>query len=66
MMSDNGQDFVIFARKEYEEPLAEIGTVSAGDSAKAREAALKAYPDDDWLEMVAIPQAVVLTVIESK
>lgn len=65
-MSENGQVFVIFARKAYDEPLTEVGTIDAGDGAKAREAALKAYPEEDWLEMVAIPQGVVVTVIENK
>lgn len=55
--------YLVFARKVYEEPLEELGTVSAADAETARQAALKIYPDDDWLEMIAIPKHHVVPVI---
>ena len=65
-MSDkvNGPDsFVVFGRKDYQQPLEELGSVSAANSSQAGQAALEAYPDDDWLEMIAVPQQVVVPVI---
>jgi hypothetical protein len=64
-MSDNGQIFVVFARKKHEEPLVEVGTVNAGDAEQARQEALNAFPDGGWLEMIAVPRHVVVSVVEA-
>ena len=57
------ETYRIFARKNYDEPLMEVGTAAADSVEKAREAALEKFPGDDWLEMIAIPQAAFISVL---
>lgn len=65
-MRGEKQSYIIFARKKYDEPLAEIGTITAKDNNAASQAALDAYPDGDWLEMVAIPERAIVHVMEGE
>ena len=53
----------IFARKNYDEPLMEVGEIKADSIEQAREAALEKFPADDWLEMIAIPNAAFISVL---
>ena len=64
MAANSGkQTFVVFARKQYEQPLTEVGSIEAQSGQQAHKEALKAFPADDWLEMIAVPQSVVIPVI---
>lgn len=58
--------YLVFARTKHSEPLVSLGTVDAPDADAARETALQAFPDDEWIEMIAVPQASALTVIGSE
>ncbi|MFN8177363.1 MAG: hypothetical protein U0167_05515 [bacterium] len=50
------EKWVVFARREYKEPLTCIGTVelARGEDVKA---AAKREHGDSWLELVAIPES---------
>lgn len=48
--------FEIFARKEREDRLEHIGTVSAPNAALARAYAWQTYNEQKWFEMVVAPR----------
>ena len=48
------KQYEVFARKEQDEALTRIGTVSVEDAAEV-EGKVKDEHGDDWLELVAIP-----------
>lgn len=62
MPEDN--EYMIFARKAYGQPLTEIGAVSVDAPEHVEAAALAAYPDDDWIEMVAVPLTAIVSAFE--
>ena len=55
----------VYARRKYEEPLYEIGTVMADDIELAKVYARSIYDEFSWVEMVIIPRDSIVTVIES-
>ncbi len=56
--------YEVFARKERTEPLAHIGTVRAVDEEFARVYARNTYDEENWIEMVLVPRAAMLSVLE--
>ncbi len=57
--------WLVFARRTYEEPLRQVGTVEADDAELARVYARSIYDEFAWIEMVIIPRDAALTVIAS-
>ena len=57
--------WVVFARRKYEEPLYEVGTVTAEDPAMAEVFARSIYDEHPWIEMVVAPRGAMRTVIEA-
>ena len=55
----------VYARRKYEEPLYEIGNVMAGDVELAKVYARSIYDEFTWVEMIIVPRATIVTVIES-
>jgi 1,2-phenylacetyl-CoA epoxidase PaaB subunit len=51
------QIYVVFARKNREDPLHHIGSVHASDAELAKVYAWKTYDEERWFEMVVAPQA---------
>lgn len=54
--------YVVFARKNREDPLHHVGSVHASDPELARVYAWKTYDEERWFEMVVAPQDAFLTV----
>ena len=55
----------VYARRKYEEPLHEIGTVMADDVELAQVYARSIYDEFSWVEMMIIPRDCMVTVIAS-
>ncbi len=48
--------YFVFARREYSEPLTQVGTLEAPAGRSVRDATAQQY-GDHWLELVAIPES---------
>ena len=57
--------WLVLARREYEKPLQQVGTVEADDPDLARVYARSIYDEFAWIEMVVVPRDAIVTVIES-
>lgn len=57
--------WLVLARKAYEEPLRQVGTVEADDPELASVYARSIYDEFAWVEMAVVPRDAVITVIES-
>ena len=57
--------WLVLARRGYEEPLRQIGTVTADDVDLAKVYARTIYDEFAWIEMVVVPRDTMITVIES-
>ena len=57
--------WLVLARREYEEPLCQIGTVEADDDELAQVYARSIYDEFAWVEMAVIPRDALVTVIAS-
>lgn len=57
--------WLVLARRTYDEPLRQVGTVEADDPELARVYARAIYDEFAWIEMVITPRRAVLTVIAS-
>ena len=57
--------WVVFARRRYDEPLYQVGTVTADDPAMAVLFAQSIYDEHPWIEMLVAPRAEMRTVIPS-
>jgi len=57
--------WVVLARRSYEEPLREVGTVEADDRELACVYARSIYDEFAWIEMAVVPRDALITVIES-
>jgi hypothetical protein len=57
--------WLVLARKGYEEPLRQVGTVEADDLDLARVYAQSIYDEFAWIEMVVVPRDAVRIVIAS-
>lgn len=57
--------WLVLARRAYEEPLRQVGTVEADESELATVYARSIYDEFAWVEMVVVPRDAVVTVIGS-
>jgi len=57
--------WVVLARKKYDEPLAQVGTVTADNPDMAAIFAQSIYDEQPWIEMVITPRSSIQTVIAS-
>ena len=55
--------WVVLARRKYQEPLYEVGTVTAEDPTMAAVFARSIYDEQPWIEMVVVPRSAMRTVI---
>lgn len=57
--------WIVLARRAYDEPLRQIGTVEADDSDLAQVYARSIYDEFAWVEMAVLPREMLVTVIAS-
>lgn len=57
--------WLVLARRQYDEPLRQVGAVEADDSELACVYARSIYDEFAWVEMAVVPRDALLTVIES-
>lgn len=57
--------WLVFARRKYDEPLYQVGTVTANTPDMAEVFARSIYDEHPWIEMIVAPRATMRTVIES-
>ena len=57
--------WLVYARKTYDEPLYEVGNVMADDVELAKVYARSIFDEFNWIEMVIVPRATIVTVIAS-
>jgi 1,2-phenylacetyl-CoA epoxidase PaaB subunit len=55
--------WLVLARRKYEEPLYEVGTVTADDPELAALFARSIYDEHPWIEMVVVPRSACVTVV---
>ncbi len=55
--------WLVLARRRYDEPLYQVGTVTAEDEALAAVFAQSIYDEHPWVEMVVVPRDSTRTVI---
>ena len=48
--------WLVFARRKYDEPLYQVGTVTAEDPDMARLFAQSIYDEHPWIEMMVTPR----------
>jgi 1,2-phenylacetyl-CoA epoxidase PaaB subunit len=57
--------WVVLARRKYDEPLCQVGTVTSEDPDMAAMFAQSIYDEHPWIEMVVVPRGAMRTVIAS-
>jgi hypothetical protein len=57
--------WVVLARRSYDQPLAQVGTVEADDADLASVFARSIYDEFAWVEMAVVPRDALVTVIAS-
>ena len=57
--------WLVFARRRYDEPLYQVGTVTSDDPAMAVIFAQSIYDEHPWIEMIVVPRQHARTVIAS-
>jgi len=57
--------WLVFARRRYDEPLYQVGTVTADEPEMAVLFAQSIYDEHPWIEMIVTPRAQTHTVIAS-
>jgi 1,2-phenylacetyl-CoA epoxidase PaaB subunit len=57
--------WLVLARRKYDEPLYQVGTVTAEDAEMAMLFAQSIYDEHPWIEMIVVPRHAVHTVIAS-
>ena len=57
--------WLVFARRRYEEPLYQVGTVTAEDPEMAVIFAQSIYDEHPWIEMIVVPRHETHTVVPS-
>jgi 1,2-phenylacetyl-CoA epoxidase PaaB subunit len=55
----------VFARKEYEEPLHHVGTITEPDEDLAIVSARAVYDEQPWIEMVIVPRSAIREAISA-
>jgi 1,2-phenylacetyl-CoA epoxidase PaaB subunit len=59
------QTWLVFARRRYDEPLYQVGTVTADEPDLAVIFAQSIYDEHPWIEMIVVPRRETHTVIAS-
>jgi 1,2-phenylacetyl-CoA epoxidase PaaB subunit len=54
----------VFARRKYEEPLHQVGTIAADDVELAKVYARSIYDEFSWVEMMIAPRDAIIPVIK--
>jgi 1,2-phenylacetyl-CoA epoxidase PaaB subunit len=49
----------VFARKQYEQPLHHVGTVTESDEQLALVCARAIYDEQPWIEMILVPRSAI-------
>ena len=57
--------WLVFARRRYDEPLYQVGTVTADTPEMASVFAQSIYDEHPWIEMIVVPRNQMRTVIAS-
>lgn len=57
--------WLVLARRAYDEPLHQVGTIEADDHDLACVYARSIYDEFAWIEMVIVPRDAIVTVIEA-
>lgn len=57
--------WLVLARRTYDEPLRQVGTVEADERELAIVYARSIYDEFNWVEMALVPREAMVTVIES-
>jgi hypothetical protein len=57
------QVWLVLARRRYEEPLAQVGTVTAEDAEMASLYAQSIYDEHPWIELAVAPRAAVHVIV---
>ena len=57
--------WLVLARRSYDEPLKQVGTVEADGQELACVYARSIYDEFSWIEMAVVPRDALVTVIES-
>jgi len=55
----------VFARKEYEQPLHHVGTVTESDEDLALVSARAIYDEQPWIEMILVPRGAIREAIRA-
>jgi len=55
----------VYARRQYDEPLHEIGNVMADEEELAIVYARSIYDEFSWIEMIIVPRECIVTIIAS-
>ena len=55
----------VFARKEYEQPLHHVGTVTESDQDLAVVSARAIYDEQPWIEMILVPRGAIREAIRA-
>jgi 1,2-phenylacetyl-CoA epoxidase PaaB subunit len=55
--------YEVFARADFAEPLAHVGSLRAPGDELARAYARSTYDEDRWVEMLAVPRRCIVQVI---
>ena len=55
----------VFARKEYDEPLHHVGTITEPDEELAIVSARAVYDEQPWIEMIIVPRAAIREAISA-
>ena len=55
--------WLVFARRRYDEPLAQIGTVTTDDPAMAAIYAQSIYDEHPWIEFAVAPRSAIHVVV---
>ena len=57
--------WLVLARRKYDEPLHEVGTVTADDPELAGVFARRIYDEHPWIEMVIVPRSAMREAIKA-
>jgi len=59
-------NYRIYGRKEYPQPLEQVGRLAVEDSQALRQKAFQELGADGWVELVAVPESAVIPVISGR
>ena len=57
------QTYHLYGRKTYPQPLMFVGQMTIDDVVGLKDEAMKLFEETDWIELVAIPEASLVSVI---